>query len=328
MTQSTLVLTRRDVLELLDPIACIDAVEAAFRQHAEGRIAPGILSVHVEGGGFHIKTAAMLDAPRYFAAKINANFPANPGTAGLPTIQGAILLFDAANGRVLAVMDSAEITALRTAATTAVAVRHLARRSASTVTLIGCGVQAASQLRAVAAVRDLRHIHVADLDRERAERFARSMADALNARVEATDDVPAAVAASEICITCTPARRYIVEREWVRPGTFIAGVGADNEHKQEIDPRLFRSARVVVDSLEQCAAIGDLHHALDSGDMTQAEVHAELGAVVAKRAPARQSEDEIVLFDSTGVALTDVAAAARVYESALERGRGTAICLQ
>ena len=268
--------------------------------------------MHVPGGGFHVKAASLRP---YFAAKTNANFPDNPAR-GLPTIQGAILLFDAADGRLLAIMDSAEVTALRTGATTGVATKHLARRSAATLTLVGCGAQAAAQLRAIRAVREVGRVFVSDLDPVRAARFAREHEAA---GVEVAADLPAALAESDICVTCTTSRRFVIESAWVPEGCFVAAVGADNEHKQEIDPVLFRAARVVVDSLEQCATIGDLHHALDAGVMTRGEVYAELGEIAAGRKPGRQSDTETILFDSSGVALGDVAAAALVYERALER---------
>jgi ornithine cyclodeaminase/alanine dehydrogenase-like protein (mu-crystallin family) len=315
----TLLLTRSDIAALLDMRDCIDAVETAFRLHAGGRTGPpGILGMHVPGGGFHVKAAAL---PPFFAAKTNANFPANPKAHGLPTIQGAILLFDAGNGCLLAIMDSAEVTALRTGATTGVAARHLARRDASTLTLVGCGAQAAAQLRAVRAVRELRRVFVLDLDAALAARFAQAHG------AEVATDLRGALAASDICITCTTSRRTLIESAWVPPGCFVAAVGADSEHKQEIDPALFRTARVVVDSLEQCAAIGDLHHAIDAGAIARDAVHAELGEIAAGHKPGRESEAETILFDSCGVALGDVAAAAAVYQGALESGRGASIRL-
>lgn len=326
--RGTLLLARSDVVELLTLPECIGAVEKAFRLYAEGKMAPaGILGVHVEGGSFHIKVATLPGAPAYFAAKTNANFPGNPTAHGLPTIQGAILLFDANNGCPLAIMDSAEVTALRTGATTAVATKYLARRSASALTLVGCGAQAGAQLRAVSTVRELRRVFVSDVDPGRAARFAEQHGNALRIKVESVSDLPGALSRSDICITCTPSRRFIVERGWVPPGCLVAAVGADNENKQEIDPALFRSARVVVDSLEQCAAIGDLHHAIDAGAITRNEIHAELGEIVAGRKPGRQSETETILFDSSGVALGDVAAAALVYERAVELGRGASMRL-
>jgi ornithine cyclodeaminase/alanine dehydrogenase-like protein (mu-crystallin family) len=176
-------------------------------------------------------------------------------------------------------------------------------------------------------VRELRHVYVSDIDPASALRFAEQQGKALHIRIEPVSDLPQAISRSDICVTCTPSRRFIVERDWVPPGCLVAAVGADNENKQEIDPALFRSARVVVDSLEQCAAIGDLHHALDGGVMTRGEVHAELGEIAAGRKPGRQSDTETILFDSSGVALGDVAAAALVYERAVETGRGASICL-
>jgi len=314
----TLLLTRSEIAALLDMRDCIDAVETAFRLHAGGKIGPpGVLGMHVPAGGFHVKAATMQS---YFAAKTNANFPGNPAR-GLPTIQGAILLFDAADGRLLAIMDSAEVTALRTGATTGVAARHLARRSASVATLVGCGAQSAAQLRALSAVRELRKVFVSDLDPERAARFAEQHG------AEVTCDLRGALAGSDICITCTTSQRPIIHAGWVPAGCFIAAIGADNEHKQEIDPALFRSARVVVDSLEQCARIGDLHHALEAGAISLDGVHAELGEIASGHKPGRESEAQTILFDSSGVALGDVAAAALIYERALGGKRGRALRL-
>ena len=145
----TLLLTRADVADLLPMDACIEAVEQAFKLHGEGRAdPPGILSMHGRDGSFHIK-AGILDLARpYFAAKTNTNFPGNPERFGLPTIQGVLLLAEAERGAPLALMDSAEITAIRTGAATAVAARHLARRDAAIVTVCGCGRQGRLQLRA------------------------------------------------------------------------------------------------------------------------------------------------------------------------------------
>jgi len=320
-----LLLARRDVADLLEMGACIDAVEHAFRLHAEGRsIEPGVVGAHVEGGGFHVKTAGLRFAERsYFATKVNANFPENGARFGLPTIQGLVALFDAENGRPLALLDSGVLTSRRTAAATAVAARHLARRDTGVVTVAGCGVQSRDQLRAVTLVRPVRNVFAFDVDERRAEEYAAAMRAELGVEVRAVRDLAAAARESDVCITCTTARRAILGRGDVRAGAFVAAVGADNPEKQEIDPLLLAASTVVADVLEQCAAIGDLHHAIAAGVMTRADVHAELAAVVAGAAPGRTSDDEIVVFDSTGTALQDVAAAALVYERAVELGRGT-----
>jgi alanine dehydrogenase len=130
---------------------------------------------------------------------------------------------------------------------------------------------------------------------------------------------------SDVCVTCTPSQRWIVDYKDVRPGTFIAGVGADNEHKQELHPKLMAGNKVVVDVLEQCATIGDLHHAIAANVATRADVHAELGEIVAGRKPGRTSPEEITIFDSTGTALQDVAAAVIVYERAVNSGASTTL---
>lgn len=318
-----LLLTRRDVAALLDLSETIRVVEAAFRDHAEGRIPlpPGVLGAHLEDGGFHIKTGALAE-PRYFAAKINANFPSNPERFGLPTIQGLIALFDAERGTPLALMDSIEITILRTAAASAVAARYLARADASTVTICGCGNQGKSHLRAMMQVRPIRRAFALDAHPETARWFAEVLAAELSIEVQMLESLADAVEQSDICVTCTPSRRPILTAAMIRPGMFIAAVGADNPDKQELEPEVLRMSKVVVDLLEQAAVMGDLHHAIAAGAMVASGIHAELGQVVAGQRAGRTSEEEIFVFDSTGTALQDVAAAALVYQRAVATGKG------
>jgi alanine dehydrogenase len=311
---STLLVTRADVERLLTVPLCIAAVESAFRQHALGSVpAPGILGMRGEAGSFHVKAGFLcVDDRPYFGAKLNANFPANP-KEGLPTIQGAVILCDAANGVPLAIMDSISITALRTAAASAVAAKYLAREECDAALICGCGGQAALQLQALWHVRSPRRVFAYDRDVSRARTLAARFPD-----VTPVEDLAEAVRSSDIVVTCTTAERFFIERDMVRPGAFIAAVGADSEHKQEIDPRLLAEARVVTDLTEQAAHIGDLHHAIEAGVMSAADVHAELGEVLAGRKPGRERGDEIIVFDSTGTGLQDVAAAIAVYRNALQ----------
>jgi alanine dehydrogenase len=321
----TLVLGRDDVTRLLGIRDCIDAVERAFLSHAHGQtIPPGVLGAHVDGGGFHVKAAGLFAAAGgrpVFAAKINANFPDNPTRFDLPTIQGVIALFDAIDGRLLALLDSIEITSLRTAAATAVAAKHLAREGNS-VAICGCGGQARNQIRALAAVHSISRVVAVDVQAERAERFAGDLESELGVDVSVCRS-PADVGVDvDIWITCTTARRWILGRSHVLPGAFIAAVGTDNPEKQEIEPELLASNVVVADVVDQCAAIGDLHHAIDAGLMRREDVRAELADVVAGSKPGRLAPDEIIVFDSTGTALQDVAAATLAYERALANGAG------
>ncbi len=324
----TLILSRSEVASLLSLDDCIAAVEAAFRLHGEGRIPPpGILGMPAVGGGFHIKAALLPLAKRYFAAKVNGNFSANAQRFGMPTIQGIVFLADAGNGEPLAVMDSIEITILRTGAATAVAAKHLAREGSQVATICGCGNQGRVQLRALSRVLKFEQVFAWDLDPVRARGYAEELSSELGIEVSAADEVAAAVSRSDVCVTCTPARTPFLRREYLRPGTFVAAVGADSPEKQELDSTILASSKVVVDVLEQCAAIGELHHALESGLMTRDRVHAELGQIVAARRPGRVSDDEIIVFDSTGAALQDAAAAVVVYEKAIRSGAGTTIAL-
>jgi ornithine cyclodeaminase/alanine dehydrogenase len=132
-----------------------------------------------------------------------------------------------------------------------------------------------------------------------------------------------AIKQSDICITCTPSHEYFVRQEYVSPGTFVAAVGADNPNKQELEPDLLPGNKVVADILDQCAAVGEIHHAITAGLMNKDGVHAELGEIVAGRKQGRVSDEEITIFDSTGTALQDVASAAAIYEKALREGKGT-----
>lgn len=311
---STLVLTRSDVARLLNLSDCIEAVEGVFRDEALGRIPPpGILGYHVPDGGFHIKAAGY---GAYFAVKINANFPENPNRHGLSTIQGIVALYDSTRGTPLALMDSIEITALRTAAASAVAARHLARKDSAVATIVGCGVQGRYQLEAVTLVRPLRQAFAVDSEEERSERFAREMSDRLGIPI-ARATLEQALEESDLVVTCTPSRRAFVATGMLRPGAFVAAVGADNPAKQEIEAGLMAGSTVVVDNLEQCLSIGDLHHAVALGAMQASGVQGTLGEVIAGTKPGRRSDTEIVIFDSTGTALQDVAAAILVYERAL-----------
>lgn len=320
----TLILKRSEVASLLSLGECIAAVEGAFKMNEEGQsLAPGVLETLTVDGGFHIKAAGLtLDGRPYYAAKVNANFPQNMSKWGLPTIQGIIALFDSESGYPLALLDSIEITILRTGAATAVAAKYLARPDSRVATMCGCGVQGRIQLRSLTQVLRLTRVYAYDQDEALSRKFADEMSVELGTEVIPVNDLPGAVRESDVCVTCTPSRQPMLMQEHVSAGTFVAAVGADNPLKQEIDPALLAANKVVVDVLEQCAAIGDLHHAIAAGVMGRSDVYAELGAIVAGRKPGRTSVEEIIIFDSTGTALQDVAAASVVYQEALQAGVG------
>lgn len=320
--EDVLLLTAEDVRKLLTMDECIVAVERAFRLYGEGKACPpAVLSVHAQNGTFHVKSGILSLSRPYFAAKVNGNFPDNRARFGLPTIQGVIVLCDAEKGSPLAVMDSREITALRTGAATAVAARYLARPDSRVATICGCGEQGRAQLKMLTRVSLLQTVFAYDLDEQQALGFASELSEDLSLTVTRVTDLATAVRQSDICVTCTTAREPLLNVNNVSPGTFIAAVGADSPQKQEMHPELMARSKIVADILDQCAVMGDLHHALEAGAVSRADVFAELGEVVAGKKPGRESDAEIIVFDSTGMALQDVAAATVVYEKS-DRARG------
>jgi len=324
---ATLLLGRGEIASLMDDKSWLDSATTAFRAVADlSANSPPPMSIQARGGAFHAKGASLVLDRTYVALKLNGNFPDNRRNSGLPTIQGAILLCDGENGKLLAVMDSVEVTLRRTAAATALAARFLARKDSSIVTLCGCGDQAHAQLHALRSVLPLRQGFCWDAIPERAHAFARAESgDGL--AMFATSDLHGAASQSHVIIACTTATIPFLTAQMVKPGTFIAAVGADSPQKNEIAPELMASAMVVADSLSQCAQMGDLHHAIDAKAMTKAKVYAELAELVAGSKRGRTDQDGVTLFDSTGVAVQDVAAAVAVYERALLKGARSWIAL-
>ena len=318
-----LILEASDVQRLLDMRACIDAVEAAFRARGSGVAAPSaVAGVPLEGGKLHAKLATLDLGHRYAVAKINANLPQNPSRLGLPSIQGVVLLFDSQTGTPLATVESGTITSMRTAAASAVAARWLALPGASSVALIGCGVQAKAHVAALRCVRPIKQLYAYDAKREAAEVFAAEMTKLHGIECSVASEARRAALSSQIVVTSTPSHEPLLDAGDVAPGAFVAAVGADNEDKQEIGVALMSNAAVVVDDIDQCAKMGDLHHAIEAGAMSIADVRASLDQVVSNQVRGRLGEKEIIVFDSTGVAIEDVAATAIVYEKAVETGAG------
>jgi alanine dehydrogenase len=320
----TILLTRSEVAKLISLEECIDAVESAFELFATGKTqAPGILGIHSQAGGFHTKAGIMNLNKNYFVSKTNANFPGNVREFGLPTIQGVVIVCDADNGRVLAIMDSIEMTILRTGAATAVAAKYLARVNSEVMTICGCGNQGKVSLKALTCVRPLKKIFAFDSDEQKAQGFAEQLSEELDLAIYPTKDLKTAIQQSDICITCTPSKKPFLLNEYLSPGTFIAAVGADSEDKQELEPSILFSHKVVTDITAQCVLIGELHHAVKLKKDFHA--YAELGQIIAGEIEGRTSDEEIIVFDSTGTALQDIASAAIVYEKAINRNKGMKI---
>lgn len=313
---STLLLTREVIAHIATPSLYLEAMSEAFQRLAAGVLTlPPVAHLPALDGAFHIKAAVSVASPRRAAVKINGNFPHNAQRHGLPAIQGFIALLDAERGNVLALMDSIEITARRTAATSALAARYLACKHARRLALIGCGAQAHCHFDALAELFPLESIALFDTLPGRADELAQRVA-----AKQLTADVQSSAAAcarnADIVVTSTPSRVALLDAHDVSAGCFIAAVGADSAGKQELTPQLLRRARVVPDVLAQALRMGDLQHAIAAGIMTPGDIHGELADLVAGRVPGRSSDEELFVFDSTGTAVADLAAAEMVYKLA------------
>jgi len=313
---STLLLSRSTIATLANPRDYLSAMRTAFADLAGDscEVFP-VGHIKARSGIFHTKAAARSGQRSLVALKVNGNFPGNPGVHGLPTIQGFIALLDAERGCVLALMDSIEITARRTAATTALAALYLARPTSRTLGIIGCGAQARYHLDALLGVLPFDSVRYFDPREDASTAFAR-YASAAGVTATRTDDAPAAALGADMVVTLTTSREPVLELADIAPGGFVAGVGADDPSKHELAPDLLGASRVVVDRLEQASMMGDLHHAIRSGAMTAGDIHGELADLVAGRLVGRMDDRQRFVFDSTGVSIQDLAAAEMIYERA------------
>jgi ectoine utilization protein EutC len=295
----------------VSPDLAIAAVRAAFEADALGRTrVPPVINLDIPGvrGEFHIKTAHIEGVP-HVAVKVASGFYDNP-KRGLPSGSGLMILFDAATGLPTdLLLDNGFLTDLRTAAAGAVAADLLARQSIAVVGVLGSGVQARWQVRCLARVRSVRRIVAWSPTAEHLARYVDDMQaegyDAL--RAASPEDV---CRVADVLITATPSRAPLVRAAWLRDGLHITAVGSDAPGKQELDAACLRRADLlVVDRLTQCAAFGELKHAIDAGLVTSTSVYAELGQIAAGQKPGRTSDAQVTIADLTGVGFQDTAIA-------------------
>lgn len=309
---ATLLIDREATARLLDMPRVLAAVEEAFLLWTQGRASmPPKAYLVVEDGDFRAMPAAIPGA----AGVKWVNVHTGNREKGLPTVMAVFVYNDPATGYPLAVMDGTGITAYRTGATAAIAAKYLARKDSKTLGIVGAGRQAEPQILAHAEVFTFEKIRVHD-----------SSAAAIEVLTDALPGFPLEVCsieeavASDIVITLTPVRSPLVKREWILPGTHINAVGADAAGKQELDPAILRDARVVVDDMRQATAAGELNVPIARGDYRAEDVYTSLGVIISGKVPGRGDDSMITVFDSTGVAIEDVAVAKLVYEAALAEG--------
>ena len=323
----TVVLTSREVRQLLPMADCMDWVAGALERLSSGQtLNPLRWSVRLPGGrGLLGLMPGYLSEPETLGLKAVAVFPGNHGSK-YDAHQGVVVLFDPRTGVPTAIMDASEITAIRTAAASGVATRLLAREAADTLAIIGSGVQARTHLEAMLVARPIRTVRLFSPQRDHCERLARWFRPKTQARVEVTSSAREAVEGAAIVCTTTSSSEPVVEGAWLRPGTHVNAVGACVPKARELDSAAVARARMFVDCRESAVnESGDFLLAREEGAIGDDAIVGEIGEILAGKLVGRNNDEEITLFNSLGVAVEDLATAHHVALRALERGVGARI---
>lgn len=317
-----LILSRSELEQLLTLDAMTPEIERAFIAFTEGRAKTYPIvreKVPHHQGIFGIKSGYLMDE-EVIGLKAGGFWPDNP-KRGLTSHQSTTVLFDPASGQPTALMDGNHITTIRTAATGALAARLLAREDSKVAAVLGCGTQGTAQADALCHVRPIEEIRAFDLDLANLNRFADKLRDR-GVAVETTQSAEQAVRGADVIITATPGHDPVLWAHWVQPGMHISAFGSDTVGKIEVEAALFPRAKVVVDDLDQATTIGETQHAISQGLVRREDIHATLGEVLAGLKPGRTANEELTIFDATGIAFQDLIAGHLAVRLAKEQGLG------
>ncbi|WP_247730468.1 ornithine cyclodeaminase family protein [Halovivax limisalsi] len=319
----TLLLSDEDVDTYADMPSVIDALEAAFAAYQHGTAqmpAKSYVDLPQYNGDFR-SMPAYLATDEWDAAGlkwVNVH-PDNPDDHDLPTVMGTMIYSDPETAYPLAIMDGTELTMKRTGAAAAVATDHLAVADATSLGIVGAGVQAYTQLEAISEVRPIEEVVVSDLDDERVERFVETFADRFDVRGGSISEA----GHCDVLSTVTPVEEPIVGPDDVGERTHVNAMGADAEGKHELADDLLLGATIVIDDHEQCTHSGEINVPYHAGTLTDDDIYGEIGEIVVGDRAGRTADTGVTVFDSTGLAIQDVAAAHVVYEEASDREGGS-----
>lgn len=322
----TLLLNKAEVGRLISMEEVIGTVEEAYKAFSAGQVVqPDYIGIHLPEprGEIDFKVGYCKTNEIISMKASSGGFLDNPTAHGVPSGMGSVLLFDARSCALICVMDGSLLTGLRTGASGAVSVKALARKNAKKITCIGTGNQARMQIRAISLVMHIEEIHAWSRSPETRERFKADIEGEFGIPVILADSKQEAVEQADILITTTRGKGSLVEASWVKPGTHIVAIGTDMKGKQELDPEIFRHAKIVNDSISQCIEKGETWHPLKEKIISLDDIHGELGEILLGRKPGRENDQEITIFDSTGMAIQDNTAAEKIYRNALENNVGT-----
>jgi len=321
-----LILTQKEIQKII-PLKeikkVIEVVERAFFDYGKGRVQmPSKLYLDFRKYNGDLRIMPSFSETLIMAGtKIVNVHPENP-KKGLKTVMAAIILNDLKTGIPLALMDGTYITALRTGAASAVAIKYLAKKSAQSLGVIGAGSQALTQIAAIFKIRAIKEIAVYDIKEEAVENLAKLLA---NEKIKIKKASLREVAQKDILVTVTPARQPVVKKEWILFGTHINAIGADASGKEELDPQILKEAKIVVDCWEQASHSGEINIPLAKGIISQKDIYASLGEIVSGKKRGRENDKEVTIFDSTGLAIQDLYTANLVYELAKRKKIGREI---
>lgn len=325
--KETLLLKQSQIKELISMKEVLDGVETAYAVHAKRQVqmpAKKYLFFKKYHGDLRVMPCFIRGMDLAGVKNVNVH-PNNQINYNLPTVMGLIEMVDPKSGFPIALMDGTWITNMRTGAAGGVATKYLARPNSTTLALIGAGVQAFTQFLAIKEVMDIQKIKVSCRTCETREKFAKNIEGKYNIEAEAVDSIKEAVKDADVISTTTPSRVPIIKEKWIAKGTHINAMGADAPGKQELESYLLQKSKIIIDCWEQAKHSGEINNPVAEGIIRRTDVHAKIGDIIIGKIRGRESEDEITIFDSTGLAVQDIVTAGIVYENALKRNIGTRI---
>jgi alanine dehydrogenase len=322
--RKTLILSWSDMVGLLTPAEYVDRVEHAFRMHGLGRVymePKGHIVLDRYPGEWEVMPS-YIEEPEAAACKWVSIREEN-ARYELPAVFSILIYTHPETGFPLAICDGSYHTLMRTGASAAVSAKWLACEDSKVLAILGSGLVGRGTLATCDTVFDWESVRIWSRTQESVDRFLDTEAPKYpHLHVTGTTNIEQAVAGADVIVTGTHARKWIVDDAWVKPGAHIAALGADLEGEQELDPRILRRGRVFVDDIRQCREDGEINVALREGLITEEEVAGEIGKVVCGELEGRQSDDQVTVFDSTGIALQDSATVPLEYERAVAAGVG------
>jgi alanine dehydrogenase len=320
----TILLNQSQIKELTNMKEIIENVETAYSVHAERKVqmpAKKYLFYKKFRGDLRIMPCFIRGMNESGVKNVNVH-PDNPRKYNLPTVMAMIELVDPQTGFPISVMDGTWITNMRTGAAAGVATKYLAREDSEVLGLVGAGVQAATGLEAINEVMDIKEVRVSCRTCQTREKFAEMISEKYGVEAKATDTIKEAVLGADVLLTTTPSREPVVKSKWVSDGTHINAMGADAPGKQELNAHILQKAKIVIDCWAQASHSGEINIPVQEGLIRQNDIHGKIGDVIIGKIPGRTSDEEITVFDSTGLAVQDIVTAWNVYEKALQKGIG------